>query len=90
MTVRIPQRGLALTHEVRGTDQTVLYDESGNQLRVLNETGAAIWLLIDGQRSVEDITDVILAELNVESAPVTDDVTSFLEDLSTKGLISWQ
>lgn len=90
MNQRVPARGATLSHEVRGTDETVLFDEAGNQLLVLNEIGAAIWLLVDNHRSIGDITDIVVETLDAPTEQVSMDVIAFLEDLEGKGLISWQ
>ena len=90
MSDRVPCRAEALTHEVQGSGETVLYDEAGDQLLVLNETGAAIWLLVDGQRSVQDITDEVAGLLAIDKALVVLSLDAFLDELSEKNLVTWQ
>lgn len=90
MSDRVPRRAEALTHEVQGSGETVLYDEAGDQLLVLNETGAAIWLLVDGERTVQDITEVVAGLLDVDRAEVATALDSFLNELSEKNLVHWQ
>ena len=86
---RIPSRINALAHEVTGSGETVLFDQTGNQLLVLNETAATIWLLVDGQRSVSDMVELVTETIAV-SPDVEQEVVTFLTDLESKGLISWQ
>jgi methyltransferase-like protein len=47
----------------------------------LNETGAFIWELIDGKKSVEDLIEAVIKEYNVDSITATTDVFSFINNL---------
>ena len=87
---RVPRRKDTLTHEVTDTDEVVIYDSNGPQLLVLNDTAAGVWLMIDGTRSVDDITAEILNHVEVERATVTRDVIAFLGQLEQRELIAWQ
>jgi hypothetical protein len=87
---RVPQRKDTLTHEVTDTDEVVIYDGSGPQLLVLNDIAAGVWLLIDGARSIDDITAEILNHVEAERATVTRDVIAFLGQLEQRELIVWQ
>ena len=53
-----------------------------NKLFTLNETGAVIWELIDGQRSVEEIIDEFTHEYDVDKETATRDIQSFIEKMS--------
>jgi len=86
---RVPRRKDTLTHEVTDTDEVVIYDSNGPQLLVLNDTAAGVWLMIDGTRSVDDITAEILNHVEVERATVTRDVIAFLGQLEQRELIAW-
>ena len=87
---RVPKRKDTLTHEVTDTDEVVIYDGSGPQLLVLNDIAAGVWLMIDGARTVDDITAEILNHLEAEPATVTRDVLAFLAELEQRKLIAWQ
>ena len=87
---RVPRRKDTLTHEVTDTDEVVIYDSNGPQLLVLNDTAAGVWLMIDGTRSVDDISAEILNHVEVERATVTRDVIAFLGQLEQRELIVWQ
>jgi hypothetical protein len=87
---RVPKRKDTLTHEVTDTDEVVIYDSSGPQLLVLNDIAAGVWLMIDGARTVDDITAEILNHLEAEPATVTHDVLAFLGQLEQRKLIAWQ
>lgn len=86
---RVPQRKNTLTHEVTDTDEVVIYDGNGPQLLVLNDVAAGVWLMIDGQRSIQDITAEIVSHLDAERETVTRDVLAFLGQLEQRKLITW-
>ncbi|KPK16278.1 MAG: hypothetical protein AMJ62_06105 [Myxococcales bacterium SG8_38] len=89
---RVPQRRDTLTHEVTDTDEVVIYDgnEKSPQLLVLNDTAAGIWLMIDGERSIEEIIAEILKYVDAERETVTRDVIAFLGQLEQRKLIAWK
>jgi methyltransferase-like protein len=81
-----------LTHEVTDTEEVVIYDGNyeGPQLLVLNDIAAGVWLMIDGKRSVEEITQEILEHVEAARETVTRDVLAFLEQLEQRKLIAWK
>ena len=87
---RVPRRKDTLTHEVTDSDEVVIYDSNGPQLLVLNDMAAGIWLMIDGERSIDDITAEIVNNIEAERATVTRDVVAFLGQLEQRKLIAWQ
>ena len=48
----------------------------------LNETGAFIWEQINGIRNVEEIIDSITMHYNIDKATATEDVYSFINNMS--------
>lgn len=52
-----------------------------NSLYRMNETGAFIWELIDGQRSISEITGMLTDEFDVEPAVAEYDVLSFFDEV---------
>ncbi len=53
----------------------------------LNETAARIWSLIDGQRSVQEIRDQIVAEFAVGEDEALQDVIELVEQLKGIGAV---
>ena len=47
----------------------------------LNETGAFIWELIDGKKSVENLIEALINEYDTDSITATTDIFSFIKDL---------
>lgn len=89
---RVPLRKDTLTHEVTDTDEVVIYDgnEKSPQLLVLNDIAAGVWLMIDGHRSIEEITAEILKCVEAERETVVQDVVAFLAQLEQRKLIAWK
>ncbi len=53
-----------------------------NSVYTLNETGAFIWELIDGKKSVEEIINSVTKEYDIDIETATSDVYSFIRDMS--------
>jgi exopolysaccharide biosynthesis protein len=83
-------RRAKLAHEVDETGEVVVFDETGNRLLMLNQVGAAVWLLIDGQRTGRDIAALIVENLGGERmalGQVEDDVQAFVGSLVEHGVV---
>ncbi len=87
---RVPRRKNTLTHEVTDTDEVVIYDGNTPTLLVLNDIAAGVWLMIDGKRSIGDITAEILSHVEAEPETVARDVAAFLGQLEQRKLITWE
>ena len=59
-----------------------------NSMYTLNETGAYIWERINGENSVEDIINEMMMEYEVDYDSASNDVFSFLDDMSKYLIIS--
>jgi hypothetical protein len=53
-----------------------------------NEVATGIWTRIDGQATIEQITNAILDEFAVDEQTARQDVIAFLELLQSRGLIA--
>ena len=53
----------------------------------LNDVGARIWDLLDGDRSVEEIIEVIATEYAVDRETAAGDVAGFLDQLEHIGAV---
>ena len=83
-------RRAKLAHEVDETGEVVVFDETGNRLLMLNQVGAAVWLLIDGERTGRDIAAMIVETLpgeSVEMGRVEHDVQAFVGTLIEHGVV---
>jgi Coenzyme PQQ synthesis protein D (PqqD) len=59
-----------------------------NSVYTLNESGAFIWDLIDGQRNVEEIINTLTEEYDVDHDSAENDVFSFINDMSNYLIIN--
>lgn len=53
-----------------------------NSVYTLNESGAFIWELIDGKRTIAEIVDALVTEYNIDRGVAESDLNSFLSDMS--------
>ncbi len=68
--------------------EAVILSMDTKVLRGLNPVGSRIWDLIDGQRSLEEITGTIVQEFDVTPADATQDVRAFIQELLDRGLVT--
>ena len=68
--------------------EAVLVLPERGEVKVLNEVGARIWELVNGQRSVSHIAALICEEYEVELEVATSDTLEFLADLESRGVIT--
>jgi hypothetical protein len=59
-------------------------------LHNFNEVGSLIWNLIDGKHSLAEIEGSILAEYDVETNQLRNDLTTFFKALGEKGLVEYK
>ena len=78
------QEGI-LAQEARG--QTVLLRLDDGGYYALDEVGATIWDLCDGQRNVREIVTLLCAEFDAPAETVRADVLEFIDDLRRERLL---
>lgn len=83
--VRLRRRDGVLAQEARG--QTVLLRLDDGGYYALDEVGARIWELCDGQRSVGEIVVALCAEFDAPEATIRADVLEFVGDLRRELLL---
>jgi hypothetical protein len=54
---------------------------------VLNETGARIWDLLDGQRSLLDVQDILVSEYDVSQETAGADIAEMVQQLKELGML---
>ena len=70
-------------------DGTVIINPEQGDVRVLNDVGARVWELVDGQRSVSQIAREITQEYEVSLDDANKDLQEYLKVMITKGLLQW-
>jgi pyrroloquinoline quinone biosynthesis protein D len=68
--------------------EVVVLDATGRMLRGLNATGALVWKLLDGKRSVLELARTLAETQAIDEAQALRDVRSFLTQLAAKNLVS--
>jgi hypothetical protein len=78
-----------VSHDLPEENQVAFFDQSQSELVVVNALGGAVWELLDGQRSVGSIADILAEE--VQNAPDRDavlaQVVTFLRGLCDRQAI---
>ena len=85
--MRRPRRSEAVILHQLPEGEHALSDAAHGKMLVINSTGAAIWLLLDGERDLEDVTRNITASVEAEFSTVRRDVGSFVAELKESGFL---
>jgi hypothetical protein len=64
-----------------------LSDGARGRMLVVNDVGAAVWLLLDGERDAAAIARTIAEDVDADEGTVRADVETFLEALRAHGFI---
>jgi coenzyme PQQ biosynthesis protein PqqD len=79
------QRDGVLVQEAQG--QTVLLRLDDGSYYALDEVGARVWELCDGERSADDIVAVMTGEFDAPAETIAGDVLEFLDELREERLL---
>lgn len=69
-------------------NEAVLVLAHRGEVKVLNEVAARIWSLIDGQRSIRTIAQMISEEYQVDDIQAQADTLEFVENLEQRGILN--
>lgn len=69
-------------------DGTVIVSPRDGQLSVVNEVGAFVWELINGQNSVDSIVQQLVDNYDVSADQARADVLAFLQALAERQLVT--
>lgn len=58
-----------------------------NGLITVNEVGAALWEMLQSEKSLDDLVRGILDEYDVEESVAREDIQEFLDTLSKNGIL---
>lgn len=81
-----PARDHIIETEIEG--EISLYDPSTEQVMVLNRTATDIWLLSDGEHSLEEMTQLLAKAYGVESSDIREDVEETVSSFIENGFIA--
>lgn len=79
-------RNPVIKSKVIDDEQILLNTETGDYFG-LNELGAEIWELVDGQHDLDAMIEHLLDIYDVEKTELTDDVTEFIDALLERSII---
>ncbi len=65
-----------------------LADTSQGSMLVVNDLGAAVWLMIDGKRDVSVIVTMVAEAKTTPAETVAADIEAFLAELRGRGFIT--
>ena len=83
----LPQRKPGIEAKDIG-GETLLYNESGDEIHVLNTTAKSIWELCDGQHTPQDMEKAIREEYSIAAEmDVKADIERVLQIFRTKKLL---
>jgi methyltransferase-like protein len=52
-----------------------------NSVYTLNETGAFLWEMIDGRKTISDLIESLISEYEIDKETAAADVMSFIEEM---------
>ncbi len=70
--------------------ELLLFDPASDQILQTNQSGALVWQLCDGQRTVADIRDILAAAYPDDAPSIIQDVPDILAAFAQHGAIHWQ
>jgi len=59
-----------------------------NSVYTLNETGAFLWELIDGENNIKDMIEALIKEYDIDEETATADVFEFINEMNKYLIIS--
>ncbi len=68
-------------------DETIIITPTDSVMHALNDVGAYIWFLADGNCTVRDIIDSVCEEYEVDRETAEADTLEFVQALTGKGML---
>ena len=85
---RYPRRAPEVLEEAVGEEDVVLCHPFREEVLLLNEMGAVLWELCEGERTLEDIVGEIVHSLDADEEQVRADVVAFVVDVKGRGFLN--
>ena len=90
-TVFIPSQDV-VSREIEGeviiVPLTSGIGETDDELFTLNETGKAIWLELDGEKSLQDVVNTLASEYDAPADALQSDVLGLVDELFRRGMLA--
>ncbi len=68
-------------------NQAVLFDDRTGQVHELSPSASAVWLLVDGELSLDDVAAALHELVNVPFETLRADAETAVEDFAARGLL---
>lgn len=81
----VPRAGVRF-EELDG--EAVVYDRTGKRAIYLNETATVVWKLLDGQRTVADISALLSKEYPDAAAEIETDVSGAVDQMASARVVT--
>jgi hypothetical protein len=65
----------------------VLFDDRHGEIHHLNASASAVWLMIDGELTVDDVADELSEIFSVPTDQIRPDVDTAIDDFRSRGLL---
>jgi hypothetical protein len=69
--------------------RTVVVHPAAGTVHELNATGTLLWKNSDGQNSIDQLTDMIVQNFEIDANEAKKNVLDFFNELDAKGLVQW-
>jgi hypothetical protein len=69
-------------------EETILLNDDGDTIHILDEIGTFIWRQVDGRKSIEEILELLIGEYEVSRETARTDLVDFLNELEQKRIIT--
>ncbi len=70
-------------------DEVILFNPSSREIFHSNNTGSLVWQMCDGQRTVNDIIQLLSIAYPDSGRQIERDVSDLLQELAQHGAIFW-
>lgn len=81
----VPLRSPSVVTRKTGNEYVLVPVENNiadmNSVYTLNETGAFLWELIDGENNIEDMIEALIREYDIDEQTATSDVSEFITEM---------
>ena len=67
--------------------ETVLLEQTSGAMHLLNPVGTAVWASLDGGRTIDALVELLSDESGADPGTVRRDVTAFVHELASAGLL---
>lgn len=82
-----PARSIESAHFTDAGFEVVLFDDRNHRVHRLNPVSSAIWVLLDGRATVDDVTNELAGIFDLEIDRIANDVLRAIEEFWALGLL---